>query len=171
MKTSITISLLPSKATMPFVLGPDLRSSVPMAAQIGYDAFELFPPSLEVLDEQPVAELCREHDIQISTIGTGGGAVSQGLTLTDPDGSIRGRAFDYVSGIIERAGELGAPAIIGSMQGRVGDRSRPEVLNIIQTHSQGSARLPQSGINPFCSSRSIVTNQTCSIAWSRRTNF
>ena len=131
MKTSVTISLLPSNARMPFVLGPDLESSVKTAAELGYHAFELFPPAIETVDVDQLGRLTREFDIAISTIGTGGGAVSQGLTLTDQDAEIRNRGFEYVRQIIETAGDLGASAIIGSMQGSAGDRDPGQVLTML----------------------------------------
>ena len=128
MKTAITLSLLPSRPTMPFVLGPDLNEGFRVAAELGFDAVEIFPPTLESIDISTVNQLCRQHSLQVSTIGTGGGAVAQGLTLTDIDPEIRNRAGEYIRGIIEIAGDFGGSAIIGSMQGRSGDRDKPEVL-------------------------------------------
>ena len=43
------------------------------------------------------------------------------LTLTHPDATVRHRARDFIRSIVDAAGALGAPAIIGSMQGRWGD--------------------------------------------------
>src|SRR2546422_10921432 len=40
------------------------------------------------------------------------------LRLTDPDAETRQCAQEYAAAIVEVAGGLGAPAIIGSMQGR-----------------------------------------------------
>ena len=131
MKTSITISLLPSSPRMPFVLGPELATAVATAAELGYDAFELFPPRLDLIDADQIKKLCAQHEIAISTIGTGGGAVSQGLTLTDPDPEIRARGMEYVRNIIRIAGDLGAAAIIGSMQGRAGDREQADVMKML----------------------------------------
>ena len=129
MKTSVTISLLPSSPKRPFVLGPDLPQAVRVAAELGFDAFELFPPSLDAIDEEILDQSIDEFEIPVSTIGTGGGAVSQGLTLTDDNPEIRDQAMDYVRRIIEIAGDRGAAAIIGSMQGRAGDRDSVDVLN------------------------------------------
>ena len=116
---------------MPFVLGPNLEKSVKLAAELGYDAFELFPPRMDLIEPEKIGQLCQEFDIAISTIGTGGGAVSQGLTLTDPDASIRERGKEYIRDIIETAGDLGAAAIVGSMQGRAGDRDKHEMMKIL----------------------------------------
>ena len=51
-------------------------------------------------------------------MGTGAGWVKHKLRLTDPDAGIRARAREFAASLIAAAGALGAPAIIGSMQGR-----------------------------------------------------
>lgn len=99
-----------------------------MAAELGYDAFELFPPTIDAVDSATISELCQTHGIQLSTIGTGGGWVSQQLTLTNPDPDARKRGLDFARNMIQVAGDLGAAAIIGSMQGRAGDHDRDETL-------------------------------------------
>ena len=131
MKTAITLSLLPSRSDMPFVLGPDLDHGFQIAAELEFDAVELFPPTLESIDSKRIQKLCLEHSMVISTIGTGGGAVTQGLTLTDPDVHVRQKAQEYVRGIIEIAGDFGGSAIIGSMQGKTLGRDRIQVLTML----------------------------------------
>ncbi|MEN8783942.1 MAG: sugar phosphate isomerase/epimerase family protein, partial [Akkermansiaceae bacterium] len=55
--------------------------------------------------------------------------VKHGLSLTDPDFSIREKALDFILQMIEFGGQLGAPAILGSMQGKWGgDVSREKAL-------------------------------------------
>ncbi len=129
MKTAITLSLLPSRPSMPFVLGPDLEEGFALAAELGFDAIEIFPPSLKALDRPKIEKLSQHHSLPVSTIGTGGGAVSQGLTLTDADADIRKQATAYIRNIIEIAGDMGGSAIIGSMQGRAGTGDLAESLN------------------------------------------
>ncbi len=128
MKTAITLSLLPSSPRMPFVLGPDLEKGVARAAELGYDAFELFPPTIEAIDTSTINRLTESYNIQLSTIGTGGGWVSQGLTLTNADPAERKRGIEYAKQMVQVAGDMGASAIIGSMQGRAGDNDRSETL-------------------------------------------
>ena len=127
-KSSITLSLFPSQPHMPFVLGPDLELGMAEASELGFDAFELFPPNREAIDIPRIQELCDRHEIRLSTIGTGGGWVADRLTLTDPDDGIRQRGFDYVRSLVDAAGELGGMAIVGSMQGRTGERPKSEVV-------------------------------------------
>jgi len=51
-------------------------------------------------------------------MGSGAGWVAHHLRLTDPDPAVRRRAQEFIGAIIDLAGGFGAPAIIGSMQGR-----------------------------------------------------
>ena len=63
-------------------------------------------------------------------MGTGAGWLTRRLRLTDPDPSVRAAAQDFIGGIVDFAGSFGAPAIIGSMQGRHGDEvSRDQALD------------------------------------------
>jgi len=119
---SITISLLSAGTTAPFVLGPNLEASLAAAADYGFPACELFPPDLEAIDVPRLGQLLDRYGIRLSTIGTGGGWVSRRWSLLDPDPEIQQQAMDYIAGVIDRAADLGAAAIIGSMQGRHGQR-------------------------------------------------
>jgi sugar phosphate isomerase/epimerase len=129
---SVTISLLPSSSRAPFLLGPNLTEAVAIAAELGYPAFELFPPNLDAIDIRLLKSLLAQHQLQLSTIGTGGGWLTQQLTLIDPDPAVRQRASDYIAEVIRRAAELGASAIIGSMQGRCNGRHRDECLSVLR---------------------------------------
>ena len=69
------------------------------------------------------------HALSIAAIGTGGGWVVNQWTLTHADPAIRGKAREFIRGMIDLAGGLDAPAIIGSMQGRWdGGVSREQAL-------------------------------------------
>ena len=114
---------------MPFVLGPNLDEGIARAAELGFDAFELFPPNREAIDSQNIEKLCESHGIKLSTIGTGGGWVADKLSFTDPNENVRSHALDYAKSLIEAAGDLGGMAIIGSMQGRAGDQPREEAIS------------------------------------------
>lgn len=129
---SVTISLLPNSPKAPFLLGPNLVEAVATAAELGYPACELFPPNLAAIDVPTIKDLLQTHHMQLSTIGTGGGWVTQQLTLIDSDPTVRERAKNYISEIIRRAAELGGSAIIGSMQGRCGNRDRRECLDLLR---------------------------------------
>lgn len=121
MKSAITISLVPEARGGPFVFWDDLAAGCAHAAELGFDAVEIFPAGAEALGVTNVARLLGAHGLKCAAIGTGAGWVKHKLRLTDPDAAVRQRAIGFVSEIIDAAGTLGAPAIIGSMQGRWGD--------------------------------------------------
>jgi sugar phosphate isomerase/epimerase len=118
MKSAVTISLVAEAKGGPFVFWDDLAEGCRQASQMGFDAVEIFPASVESLHVQEVRNLLDQHHLQLAAVGTGAGWVKHKLRLTDPDPAVRQRARAFASGIIAAAGELGAPAVIGSMQGR-----------------------------------------------------
>ncbi|PYI86326.1 MAG: sugar phosphate isomerase [Verrucomicrobia bacterium] len=121
MKSAITISLVPEARGGPFVFWDDLAAACAQAAELGFDAVEIFPSAAETLDPSAVKRLIAMHGLGIAALGSGAGWLKHKLRLTDPDASIRKRAREFAGRVIDVAGDLGAPAIIGSMQGRWGD--------------------------------------------------
>ena len=121
----------------PFVFWDDLAAGCAHAAELGFDAVEIFPPGAEALDVAKVAQLLGAQGLHCAAIGTGAGWVKHKLRLTDPDAAVRQGAIGFVGGIIDAAGALGAPAIIGSMQGRWGDGvARDQALDCWAKHWQ-----------------------------------
>jgi len=118
MRSAITVSLVPQAKGGPFVFWNGLSDACRQAAALGYDAIEIFPPSASALDVKAVHALVTENCLSVAAVGTGGGWVVEKLTLTHVDAAVRQRAREFIGSIIDVAGELGAPAIIGSMQGR-----------------------------------------------------
>lgn len=134
MKSAITISLVPEARGGPFVLWDDVAQGCREAQQLGFDAIEIFPPSAAVVRERSVAQLLADHNLALAALGTGAGWVKHKLMLTSPDAKIREQAIDFVRSIIDAAGPLNAPAIIGSMQGRWGDGvSRDQAIDWLRT--------------------------------------
>ena len=111
MKSAVTISLVPEARGGPFVFWDDLERATHEAIELGFDAIEVFPPSAESISDL-------KTQIRIAAVGTGAGWVKHQLTFTNPDESVRRRAVEFAEGIVDAAGQLGAPAIIGSMQGK-----------------------------------------------------
>lgn len=129
MRSAITVSLVPQAKGGPFVFWNGLADAFAQAAAVGFDAMEIFPPSAEALDVAEVKVLTEEHSLALAAVGTGGGWVIQKLTLTHADVAIRGKAREFIRAIIDKAAALGAPAILGSMQGRwEGDVTRDQAL-------------------------------------------
>lgn len=117
-RTAVTISLVPQARSGPFVYHGDLAGSIGKAAALGFDAVEIFPPGAEEIDVAAVKRMTGDAGVKVAAVGTGAGFLVHKLTLIDADEAARGRAVEFVKGIIDVAGALGAPAIIGSMQGR-----------------------------------------------------
>ena len=128
-QASATISLIPEAKGGPFIFWGDLESNCAKAATLGFHAIEIFPPSAEDVDARVLKRLLERHQFKLSGIGTGGGWVRHKLRLTDADPIVRGRARDFVKAIVDLAGGFGAPAIVGSMQGRFeNDVTREQAL-------------------------------------------
>jgi sugar phosphate isomerase/epimerase len=116
MKTAITLSQIPEAHAGPFVLCNPLPEAFAIASAIGFDAVELFLPGPDFVSVDEVKSLTAAHGLAIAAVGTGAGMLRHGLTITDENQ--RDAALNYVFKMIDFAGQLGAPAILGSMQGR-----------------------------------------------------
>lgn len=121
MKSAVTISLVPEARGGPFVFWDDLADGVRQARALGFDAVEVFPPGPDAIDTDELATLLNDNGMSLAAVGTGAGWVKHKLLLTSPDPEIHQRAMRFVEEMIEFAAELGAPVIIGSMQGRAPD--------------------------------------------------
>ncbi len=117
-QSAVTISLVPEARGGPFVFWDDLAAGCARAAAHGFDAIEVFPRSTEELNAKQLRQLLKQHKLKLAAMGTGAGWVVHKLRLTDPDAEVRTRARNFIAAIIDFAGGFGAPAIIGSMQGR-----------------------------------------------------
>jgi sugar phosphate isomerase/epimerase len=121
MKSAITVSLIPEARGGPFVFWDELPVACHKAAKLGFDAIEIFPPSGPSVDPGALRSLLNQYKLKVSAMGTGGGWVKHRLNLTSSDVTVRAKARDFVRGIVDSAGAVGAPTIIGSMQGRWGE--------------------------------------------------
>jgi sugar phosphate isomerase/epimerase len=118
--TSVACSIVPEAKGGPFVLWDPIPEACRKAKALGYDAIELFPPSAEGVDAALLENSLKEHGLKLAAMGTGAGAVLRKLTLTSPDAETRRLGREFVGAVIDFAGRFGAPAILGSMQGRWG---------------------------------------------------
>jgi sugar phosphate isomerase/epimerase len=118
MKSAVTISLVAEARQGPFVFHDGLAHGCAAAASHGFDAVEVFPPSAGAVDQATLAGLLEHHRLALAAVGTGGGWLTRGLHLTHPDVEIRRQAREFIREIIGIGAAFGAPAIIGSMQGR-----------------------------------------------------
>ena len=130
MKSAITISLTPQARSGPFVFHDGLADGCENAARLGFDAVEIFPPAANAIDTAELQGLLDRHSLKVAAIGTGAGWVIHKWSLTHPDAAIRQQARDFIRAIIDTAASFGAPAIIGSMQGKFeGDVTREQALD------------------------------------------
>lgn len=119
MKSCVTIALVPTISTGPWIYWNDLESSLQKAAALGFDAVELFTASADAISADHLKDRCLHYGLSVGAVGTGAGKVIHGLTLTDPDPVVRSKAVVFIQEMIAFGGRVGAPAIIGSMQGNV----------------------------------------------------
>lgn len=118
MKSCITISLVDEARGGPFVFWDGLEDGCRRAADLGFDAVEVFPPGPDAIQVSTLQQTLQKHELKLAAVGTGGGWVRHQLTLTHASADRRQAAVKYVEAIIQFAGQFRASAIIGSMQGR-----------------------------------------------------
>ncbi|TWU37173.1 sugar phosphate isomerase/epimerase family protein [Novipirellula artificiosorum] len=118
MKSCITVSLVEEARGGPFVLWDGLERSIAFAAELGFDAVEIFSPGVESLDADALAKHLDAAGVRLAALGTGAGWVKRGLQLADADAAKRDQAKRFVRELIDLAGSFSAMTIIGSMQGR-----------------------------------------------------
>lgn len=121
MKSAVTISLVSEAKGGPFVFWDDLANGCQNAAELGFDAVEVFAPGPDAVPSENLASLLKAHSLSLAAVGTGAGWVKHKLSLTSPDESVRRGALAFIRSMIDFGGPHQAPAIIGSMQGRWGE--------------------------------------------------
>jgi sugar phosphate isomerase/epimerase len=131
-RSAVTVSLVSEARGGPFVFWDDLATACRKASQLGYDAVEVFAPSPTAVPVDELRRLLTENLLALAAVGTGAGMVVHGLCLSDADADKRLRAIEFVRGMIDFGGPLGAPAIIGSMQGKwTGAHTRDIALGLL----------------------------------------
>ncbi len=144
-RSAVTISLVKEAQGGPFVFWHDLPGSIRRATELGFDAVELFLPGPDEVAVSAIHEQLDATGLKVAAVGTGAGMVRHQLSLTSPDPDIRKKALAFILRMIQFGGELGAPAIIGSMQGRWSPQiPKDEALHLLtealRTLSAESAR-------------------------------
>lgn len=120
-RSAVTISLVNESRGGPFVFWDDLAAGCRQAAALGYHAVEIFAPGPDAVPASTLKPLLQETNLAVAAVGTGAGWVQQRLSLTSPVEAVRRKAIEFIASMIDFGGPYGAPAIIGSMQGRHGD--------------------------------------------------
>jgi len=131
-RSAVTVSLVNEARGGPFVYWHDLPGACRAASGLGFDAVEVFPPAPDAVAPAMLRKLLDDNGLALAAVGTGAGWVKQKLHLCLADATARAKARAYIRGIIDFAGPFGAPAIIGSMQGRFGDEvDQPTALQLL----------------------------------------
>ena len=129
MRSAITVSLVPEATGGPFVFWNGIEDACRSASRLGFDAIEIFPPNAKAIDLEELRRFLCEFRLGVAAVGSGGGWVIHRWTLTHANPATRASAREFIRGIIDVAASLGAPAILGSMQGKAeGDISRDQAL-------------------------------------------
>lgn len=131
MKSAVTISLVHEAQGGPFVFWHDIESACAKAAELGFNAIEIFPPQAWGYDVDLLSAALKKHNLAVAAMGTGAGWVKHKLLLTSPNPAIREQARNFVAAMIDCAAEHNAPTIIGSMQGRT-DKDREKTLSLFR---------------------------------------
>jgi sugar phosphate isomerase/epimerase len=127
--SAVTVSLVPEARGGPFIFWDDLEAACASASRLGFDAIELFAPSASEVAVAELDGLLSRYRLRLAAVGTGAGMVKHRLSLTDPDAERRKQARLFAGSLIEFGSHFGAPAIIGSMQGRCATPAdRPQAL-------------------------------------------
>jgi len=125
-KSAVTICLVPSLAGGPWIYWDKLDISIPKARETGFDGIELFTASADAVDSKYLADLLAENDMKLSAMGSGAGRVLHQLHLTHPEADVRLKAQEFIKRMIDFSAPLGAPVIIGSMQGELYNKKDPQ---------------------------------------------
>ncbi len=117
-RSAVTISLVEEARGGPFVFWHDLPGSIRQAADLGFDAVEIFAGSPLDVNVGELHQLLNETGLKLAAVGTGAGWVLHRVHLVDAHPTTRENAHEFIMSMINLGAEFGAPAIIGSMQGR-----------------------------------------------------
>jgi len=134
MKSAVTVCLVSEARQGPFVFhGASPAEALDLgcrrAAGLGFDGVEVFPTGAEQLAECGLPGRLATHGLRLAAVGSGAGWVRHKLSLTHAEPRIRTEARDFIEILVNIAADLGAPVIIGSMQGRhEGEVSRADAL-------------------------------------------
>ena len=149
MNSAVTICLVPQAKAGPFVFHDSLSKGCQSAAELGFDAVEIFATSAAALDASELRATLKRHGLKLAALGTGAGWLVQKLSLTHADAAVRSQAVEFIRAMIELAAEFNAPAIIGSMQGRwEGSVSREQALAWLTESLRALGKVAMAGGQP-----------------------
>ena len=117
MKSGVVMSLLSEPTDGPYVLQKTFEENCQKAAELGFEAVEIFYRSPDDLDVEKLRKVLNNTGLKLSALSTGGGSKFEGLSLCSNDPAVRERSKSFVRQVIDKAADLGAFTIIGLIQG------------------------------------------------------
>ena len=114
----LAVAIAPENAIpSAFVVFRGLESSIPKAAEMGYDGIELALRDKDQVDVAGVKKLIGKYDLEIPVVSTGQVFAGLNLWFTSPDAAIRSKAVEVFKGLAEVAAEFGAMINMGRVRG------------------------------------------------------
>ena len=118
MKKSIVVSIQPTKFSA-LAFKEDFEESIKKVADLGFDGAELAVRNPKDLKVDDVINIIKENNLEVPAIGTGQAYGEEGLSFSDPDGTIRMMAVERIKSQIVFASHFNAQVIIGLIRGNI----------------------------------------------------
>ena len=120
MKKSIVVSIQPTKFSA-LAFKEDFEESIKKVADLGFDGAELAVRNPKDLKVDDVINIIKENNLEVPAIGTGQAYGEEGLSFSDPDGTIRKMAVERIKDQIIFASHFNAQVIIGLIRGIINE--------------------------------------------------
>ena len=121
-RTCVATSPTPARFA-PLLFAGELTLALEFAARLGYDGVELNLRDSAEIDQSAVVAQLASLGLSVPSIGTGQSYLVDGLSLADPDREIQTSVRQRMQDHILFAGLLGASVVIGSVRGRLDEKS------------------------------------------------
>ena len=118
MKKSIVVSTSSTKFSA-LAFKEDFEKSVKKVADLGFNGAELAVRNPKDLKVENVIEIIKENNLEVPAIGTGQAYGEEGLSFSNPDGTIRKIAVERINDQIVFASNFNAQVIIGLIRGKI----------------------------------------------------
>jgi len=103
MKSGVVMSLLSEPTDGPYVLQKTFEENCQKAAELGFEAVEIFYRSPDDLDVEKLRKVLNNTGLKLSALSTGGGSKFEGLSLCSNDPAVRERSKSFVRQVIDKA--------------------------------------------------------------------
>ena len=117
-KKSVSVATFPTKFA-PLVFTGNLREIIQKVSNIGYDGIKISAKRPEEINLEFLNEWLDLYNMRISAIAAVAAFVEDGLSLADPDKSIRKRHVEIMKRQIELASHFKATVSVGLVRGRI----------------------------------------------------